>query len=197
MDAVQKLMSELANKIEKLSEWSGRVVSWLTLMMVLLVFVVVVLRYAFNIGSIELQESITYLHGMIFLLAASFTLKEDEHVRVDVFYSAMSHQKRAWVDLMGTLVFLFPVCIYIFTMSLDYVLLSWRIGEASGEAGGLPALYLLKSLILIMPILMMLQGLAWIIRRVLYLFAGAESPYKSISTELHPDNIEADTGVQQ
>ena len=197
MDAVQKLMSELANKIEKLSEWSGRVVSWLTLMMVLLVFVVVVLRYAFNIGSIELQESITYLHGMIFLLAASFTLKEDEHVRVDVFYSAMSHQKRAWVDLMGTLVFLFPVCIYIFTMSLDYVLLSWRIGEASGEAGGLPALYLLKSLILIMPILMMLQGLAWIIRRVLYLFGGAESPYKSISTELHPDNIEADTGVQQ
>lgn len=195
MDTVQKVMFGLAIKIEKLSEWSGQAVSWLTLMMVLLVFVVVVLRYAFNIGSIELQESITYLHGMIFLLAASFTLKEDEHVRVDVFYSAMNHRRRAWVDLIGTVLFLFPVCIYIFSMSLDYVLISWRIGEASGEAGGLPALYLLKSLILIMPVLMMLQGLAWIIRRALYLFAGAESPYQPASSEDSSNHIHTDAGI--
>ncbi|MCP3675902.1 MAG: TRAP transporter small permease subunit [Gammaproteobacteria bacterium] len=195
MDTVQKLISGLAIKIENLSEWSGQAVSWLTLIMVLLVFVIVVLRYTFNIGSIELQESTTYLHGMIFLLAASFTLKEDEHVRVDVFYSAMSHRRRAWVDLIGTVLFLFPVCIYIFSMSLDYVLLSWRISEASGEVGGLPALYLLKSLILIMPILMMLQGLAWIIRRVLYLFAGAESPYQAASPEDPSNQIQTDAGV--
>ena len=172
------LISGLANKIEQISEWIGRLVSWLTLFMVLLVFVVVVLRYVFNMGSIALQEVVTYLHGMVFLLAAGYTLKQDEHVRVDVFYSSMSHQRRAWVDLLGTVLFLFPVCIYIFSMSLDYVVLSWRISEASGETGGLPGLYLLKSLILIMPILMMLQGLAWIIRRFLFLFADAESPYK-------------------
>jgi TRAP-type mannitol/chloroaromatic compound transport system permease small subunit len=145
--------------------------------MVLLVFLVVVLRYLFAIGSIPLQESITYLHGMVFLLGAAYTLQQDEHVRVDVFYSSMTHRNRAWVDFGGTIFLLFPVCIYIFTMSLDYVQLSWRIGESSGEAGGLPGLYLLKSLILIMPIMMMIQGMASILRSISFLFAEGPSPY--------------------
>jgi len=182
-------MSVLANRIEKISEWCGQIISWLTLFMVLLVFLVVVMRYGFNVGSIALQESITYIHGMVFLLAAGYTLKQDEHVRVDVFYSTMSQKKRAWVDLIGTVLFLFPVCIYIFTMSFDYILLSWRIGESSGEVGGLPALYLLKSLILIMPLFMMLQGLAWIIRRSLFLFASGESPYSGDEANIEDHEV--------
>ena len=177
MNSLQVRLSNLAIMIEKTSDWSGRLVSWLTLLMVLLVFVVVVLRYLFEIGSIPLQESITYLHAMVFLLGAAYTLKQDEHVRVDVFYSSMTHRNRAWVDLGGTIFLLFPVCLYIFTMSLDYVLLSWRINESSGEAGGLPGLYLLKSLILIMPVMMMLQGTASILRSLLFLFAQGKSPY--------------------
>lgn len=181
MSSLQNTLLKLADTIEKISEWSGRAVSWLTLLMVLLVFFVVILRYLFNIGSIQMQESIIYLHGMVFLLAAAYTLQQDEHVRVDVFYNSMSHQKRAWVDLMGTLIFLFPVCLYIFLMSLDYVLLSWRIQESSGEAGGLSALYLLKTLILMMPVLMMIQGLAWILRCSLFLFFRGSSPYDKTS----------------
>ena len=177
MNSLQDRLSNLARMIEKTSYWSGRLVSWLTLLLVLLVFVVVVLRYLFEIGSIPLQESITYLHGMIFLLGAAYTLQQDEHVRVDVFYSSMTHRNRAWVDLGGTIFLLFPVCLYIFTMSLDYVLLSWRINESSGEAGGLPGLYLLKSLILIMPVMMMVQGTASILRSLLFLFAQGQSPY--------------------
>ena len=178
-----KRLINLAKLIENFSRWTGKVISWLTLVMVALMFVIVILRYIFDIGSIPLQESIIYLHGMVFLLGSAFTLQQNEHVRVDVFYSAMSHRSRAWVDLFGTLVFLFPVCIFIFTMSLDYVLLSVRINESSSEAGGLSNLYLLKSLILIMPTLMMLQGLAWIIRSALFLFSDGESPYAKLDVE--------------
>jgi TRAP-type mannitol/chloroaromatic compound transport system permease small subunit len=177
MNSLQDRLTSLAIMIEKTSYWSGRLVSWLTLSLVLLVFIVVVLRYLFDMGSIPLQESITYLHGMVFLLGAAFTLQQDEHVRVDVFYSSMTHRNRAWVDLGGTIFLLFPVCLYIFTMSLDYVLLSWRINESSSEAGGLPGLYLLKSLILIMPVMMMIQGTANIVRSLLFIFAQGTSPY--------------------
>ena len=185
MSSLQDKLSNLATMIEKTSHWSGRVVSWLTLLMVVLVFIVVVLRYLFEIGSIPLQESITYLHAMVFLLGATYTLHQDEHVRVDVFYSSLSHKGRAWIDLAGTLFLLFPVCLYIFTMSLDYVLLSWRIHESSSEAGGLPGLYLLKSLILIMPVTMMIQGLANILRYILFLFDNGKSPYSKNEIEVN------------
>ncbi len=178
MNPLQHFIYKIAFSIEIFSRWVGHLTSWLTFLMVLVVFFVVIMRYLFNMGSIELQESIIYLHGMVFLLAAAFTLQQDEHVRVDVFYGKWNDRKRAWVDLTGTFLLLFPVCIYIFSMSLDFVLLSWKINESSGEAGGLGGLYLLKSLILIMPVLLMLQGLAWIIVRILFLSGHVESPYK-------------------
>jgi len=181
MSSFQQIISKITLGIEKLSLWIGQIISWLTFVMVLLVFFVVIMRYLFNEGSIPLQESIIYLHGMVFLLAAGFTLQQDEHVRVDVFYGKLSHQKRAWVDLLGTIILLFPVCIYIFSMSLDFVLMSWKIKESSGEAGGLPGLYLLKSLIIIMPVLLIIQGLAWVLSRSLYLSGHIESPYRQQS----------------
>ncbi|RLA00582.1 MAG: C4-dicarboxylate ABC transporter permease [Gammaproteobacteria bacterium] len=188
--SLQNQMTGLATKIDKISEWSGRFISWLTLLMVLLVFVIVIMRYLFNMGSIQLQETVTYLHGMVFLLGAAYTLQQDKQVRVDVFYSSMSHKNRARVDLIGTLLLLFPVCIYIFSMSLDYVLLSWRINEASGETGGLPSLYLLKSLLLIMPLMMMLQGLANLIRYISFLFATGPSPYLKSNSKSNPSSGE-------
>jgi len=178
MNPMQHFLCKIAKRIEQFTQWVGHLTSWLTFIMVLVVFFVVIMRYLFNVGSIELQESIIYLHGMVFLLAAAFTLQQDEHVRVDVFYSKWNDRRRAWVDLTGTILLLFPVCIYIFSMSLDFVLLSWKINESSGEAGGLPALYLLKSLIILMPVLLMLQGFAWIIFRILFLSGHMESPYK-------------------
>lgn len=180
---MRKTLINLAKSIESFSQFTGKAISWLTLAMVILVFVIVIMRYIFDMGSIPLQETVTYLHGMVFLLGAAYTLQQNEHVRVDVFYSSMNHRSRAWVDLLGTIVFLFPVSLFIFTMSIDYVLLSIRIKESSSEAGGLSNLYLLKSLIVLMPCLLMVQGLAWIIRCALFLFSDGLSPYEITDVE--------------
>lgn len=151
-------MQNFINKLEHTSELSGRLVSWLTLFIVILTFLVVILRYIFDIGSIAMQESISYLHAFVFMLGAAYTLKHDSHVRVDIFYRNMTPVKKAWVDLLGTLLLLFPVCLFIFFSSWDYVLTSWSQHEGSGEAGGLAYVYILKTALLIMPILLMLQG---------------------------------------
>lgn len=156
--------SSLPDILDQISELSGRGVAWLTLLMVVLTFLIVVLRYGFDTGWIALQESVSWLHACVFMLGASYALKRDSHVRVDIFYQQFSRRGRAWVDLLGSLLLLLPVCLFIFYASWEYVLGAWEIGEASAETGGLPALYLLKSLLLIMPVLLILQALAHSLR---------------------------------
>jgi TRAP-type mannitol/chloroaromatic compound transport system permease small subunit len=163
----------LVSVLEAITTWAGRVVSWLSLVMVIVTFLVVVLRYAFDLGWIAMQESVTYMHAVLFMLAAAYTLQRDRHVRVDIFYQRLSRRGRAWVDLLGTLLLLVPVCAYLAWSGWDYVTESWAVHEGSREAGGIPAVYLLKTLILAMPALMMLQGLAWVLRNGLFL-AGVE-----------------------
>jgi TRAP-type mannitol/chloroaromatic compound transport system permease small subunit len=137
---------------------TGKTVAWLTVVMVLLTFTIVVLRYGFNLGWIWLQESLTYLHVMVFTVAAAWTLQQDGHVRVDIFYAEMSARQRAWVDLIGTLLFLIPFCIFVLIIAWPYVANSWKLLESSREAGGLPLVFLLKSLILMMPALLLGQA---------------------------------------
>jgi TRAP-type mannitol/chloroaromatic compound transport system permease small subunit len=160
-------MQNAIDKLEQISELSGRLISWLTLFIVLVTFIVVVLRYAFDIGSIALQESISYMHAFVFMLGAAYTLKHDSHVRVDIFYRKMSTVKKARVDLLGTLLLLFPVCLFIMYSSWDYVITSWGQQEESGEAGGLAYVYLLKTTLLLMPLLLMLQGAAIALKSLL------------------------------
>ena len=162
-------MQSLVNKLERISEISGRFIAWLTLFIVLITFTVVILRYSFDFGSIALQESITYLHAFVFMLGATYTLKHDGHVRVDIFYRQMSSTKKAWVDLLGTLFLLFPVCLFIFISSWDYVLTSWSMNEESSEAGGLAFVYLLKTTLLVMPVLLLIQGIALVLKNLLLL----------------------------
>ena len=137
--------------------------------MVLVTFVVVVLRYVFDMGWIALQESVSYFHSLVFLLGAAYTLKQDAHVRVDIFYDRLSETGKAWVDLIGHMLILMPVMIFIFWVSWPYVTDAWRVNEASREAGGLPGVYLLKTLILVMSALLMLQGVALILKSFLKL----------------------------
>ncbi len=137
----------------------GRTVAWLTLAMVFLTTVIVVLRYGFNLGWIWLQESLTYLHVFVFSIAAAWTLQEEGHVRVDIFYTRMTVRKKALVDLVGTLVFLIPFCLFFIVMGWPYVASAWHSFEGSREAGGLPLVYLLKSLILVLPALLLCQAI--------------------------------------
>lgn len=130
-------------------------------------FTVVVLRYLFNVGSVVLQELLVYLHSLIFLMGAAYTLKQDGHVRVDIFYRPMSLRKKAWVNLLGTLFLLIPCCIFIFYISWEYVASSWSYLEGSREAGGIDAVFALKSLLLLMPVTVMLQGMAQAIQSLL------------------------------
>ncbi|MBT8129986.1 MAG: TRAP transporter small permease subunit [Gammaproteobacteria bacterium] len=159
-------MHSLIDSFERFIDWSGRTVSWLTLLMVIVTFIIVVLRYVFDIGWIALQESVTYMHAMVFLVGASWTLQKEAHVRVDIFYSRFSPRTKAWVDLGGSLLMLLPVMVFVAWISWAYVLDSWGVFEGSREAGGLPAVFLLKSLILVMAVMLILQALVQIARSV-------------------------------
>jgi TRAP-type mannitol/chloroaromatic compound transport system permease small subunit len=138
----------------------GQLAAWLALLLVLVTFAVVVLRYLFATGSIAMQESILYLHASLFLLGAAYTLKRDGHVRVDIFYRDFSPRRKALVDLLGTLLLLLPVCGFLLWVSLDYVASAWSLREASPETGGLPFVYLLKTLIPVAAGLLIVQGLS-------------------------------------
>lgn len=153
-------MQSLANKLESFIAFTGRAVSWLSLLMVLVTFVVVVMRYLFDAGSIAMQESVAYMHAVLFLVGAAWTLQQDAHVRVDIFYSRWSPRAQAWVDLFGTLLLLLPVMLFISYISWQYIADSWRVHEGSREAGGLPGVYILKSFILVMTTLLVLQAVA-------------------------------------
>ena len=166
----------LAAALETVSVAVGRSVALLTVLMVLVTALVVLLRYLFGLGWIWLQESITWMHAAVFMLAAGYTLAREEHVRVDVFYREMSPRARAWVDLVGTLVLLLPVCAFLLWSSWGYVASAWGISEGSRESGGLPALYLLKSVLVAMPVLLGLQGVALAARSAAVLLRGDPAP---------------------
>ncbi len=146
--------------LHRLNLYIGKTVSWLTLFMVLLTCVIVVLRYGFNIGWIAMQESITYMHATVFMLGIAYTFRNNGHVRVDIFYQKTSARNKALIDLVGHVILLAPMCLYILYSSYDYVENAWAILEQSRETGGLPFVYLLKTLIPVMAILLLLEALS-------------------------------------
>ena len=152
--------------LDRISVVTGRLTSWLTLLMVIVTVVIVVMRYAFDAGAVWLQESVVWMHAVVFMVGAAYTLQQDDHVRVDIFYRDMSRRRRAWVDLLGTLLFLLPLCAFLGYKSWDFAAVSWRLAESSREPGGMPYPFvpLLKSVLLVMPLLLCVQGAALLIR---------------------------------
>ncbi|MCZ6828754.1 MAG: TRAP transporter small permease subunit [Gammaproteobacteria bacterium] len=155
--------------IDNYTELSGQCLAWLCLAMTLMTCTVVLLRYGFGIGSVAAQESITYMHATLFMLAAAFTLKRGSHVRVDIFYRRFSERNRAWINSIGAIVFLLPFSIFILGVSWQFVGEAWAVQESSQDPGGIPGVYLLKTLILLMAVNLLLQGLAEIFRNALVL----------------------------
>ena len=164
-------MNRIATGLQAVNSWIGKAVSWLTLVMVVVTFVVVLLRYGFDLGWIWLQESVTYMHAVVFMLGAAYTLADDEHVRVDIFYNRYGERGRAWVNCLGVLFLLVPFCLLILISGWDYVVSAWVVHEGSPQAGGLPGVYLLKSIILIMPLLLLLQGASMFLQHLPLLFS--------------------------
>ncbi len=146
------------NAAARLVSRVGRSVAWLTLLMTLMTFLVVVLRYGFNEGWIWMQESVTYLHASVFMAAAAWAFQTGDHVRVDIFYREASPAYRYWVDIAGTLLFLLPFSLFLLYTGWDYVASSWAAKETSSEPGGLPLVWLLKTLVLVLPVLLLLQS---------------------------------------
>jgi len=162
-------LSRLSQHLDNFSEWVGRSIAWLTLAMVLVTFAIVVFRYVFSMGWIWLQESVSYLHAFVFMLGAAYTFKHDGHVRVDIFYRNYRPRQRALVDLLGNLLLVLPVCAFIFLNSWDNVMNSWLRLEGSEETDGLDLVYVLKTCMLLMPVLVSLQGVSHILRNSLIL----------------------------
>ncbi len=166
--------SHFAQRIDRLIDILGQGIAWMTLAMVAIMAVVVILRFVFDVGWVWLQESVNYLHAYVFMLGAAYTLRHDGHVRVDVFYRQMSKKRKALVDLLGTLFLLIPVCAFIFYASWTPTLAAWSALEGSQRTGGLNLAYLLKSTMLLMPALLIMQGLAISIQKSLIVFAPSQ-----------------------
>ena len=167
------LLKGFVRGIDAFNDWVGRTVAWLTLGCVLTCFAVVVLRYAFSIGFPWLQELYVWQHATVFMAGAGYTMLHGGHVHVDVLYGRLDDRRRAWIDIVGTLVFLFPWLAVVAVTSAPFVTSSWSIGEGAATADGMPAVYLLKSLLWVFCALLFLQGLALITRRSLYLAGHA------------------------
>lgn len=159
---MQALIS-VAKAIDSLNQHIGRWIAWLALIMVLVQFVVVLMRYVFGMGSIAMQESIVYMHGILFMVGAGYTLLHGGHVRIDIFYREAAPRHKAKVDIFGVLVFLLPVCILIWIYSWPYVANAWAVYEGSKETSGIQAVFLLKTVVLVFCILVALQGISMLI----------------------------------
>ncbi|MDM8560214.1 TRAP transporter small permease subunit [Candidatus Parabeggiatoa sp. HSG14] len=186
-------IKSLIRFINAINEWTGRLIAWLILLIVLIIIYQTSMVALFAIGSVSLQELQWHLFALIFLLGAAYTLKHDDHVRVDIIYQShwISDRGRAWIDFLGGLLFLVPFCVLIIITSWSFVSAavtyqvttstSWPFisvvllyAEGSPDPGGLPYRFLLKAAIPIGFILLMLQGIANSLTNLLFLLGIKE-----------------------
>ena len=167
-------LEKLARGIDQINLRIGQGVAWLSLAMVLLTTVDVIMRYVFHTGAVFVQELEWHLFGLLFLLAAGYALLTDAHVRVDIFYAKLSRRGKAWVDLLGTLLLLLPVCALVIWSSHKFIANSWGFREGSPDPGGLPARYLIKSVIPVAFLLLAVQGISEALKNLLVLAERGE-----------------------
>jgi TRAP-type mannitol/chloroaromatic compound transport system permease small subunit len=172
----------LAAALDRFAHWWGRKLAWMTVLMVLIQLGVVLARYVFGVGSVWAQESIVYLHALVFMLLAGYALAQNQHVRVDIFYRSAQPRTKAWINLLGTLLFLFPFCVMILVTSWPYVGQAWAVMEGSRETQGIPGVFLLKTGILVFAGLLVVQGLSLLLRSLLAI-RGDAGELQALSAE--------------
>lgn len=168
-------MEKIVQKIDSFSELTGKSVSWLTLVLVLITCYDVITRYVFKVSSVAIVELEWHLFAVIFFVGAAYTLKHEDHVRVDLLYSKFSPKTQALINILGTILFLIPFCLLVIYSSRNFVLNSFTIGETSPDPGGLPARYILKSILPLSFILLLLQGVALLLKSIITFRSNSES----------------------
>jgi TRAP-type mannitol/chloroaromatic compound transport system permease small subunit len=171
----------LSRGIDRLNEFIGKWVGWLILGAILVSATNAVIRKAFNMSSNAWLELQWYLFGAAFLLAAAYTLKQNEHIRIDIIYGLFSRRKQHWIDLFGHVFFLMPFVLLMLYYFVPYFLLSYRSGEVSSSAGGL-VIWPAKLMLLIGFFLLALQGISEIIKKIAVMRGDMEDPTPFIST---------------
>lgn len=157
-------MGTLIDRLDGINRFMGSAVRWLAFFMMMIQFVIVLLRYVFGISSIAINESVLYLHAALFMLAAGYTLLVNGHVRVDIFYAGRTDAEKNAIDLFGHTFLLIPSMLTIIYWTWTSVRNSWSILEGPISVGGIPAVFLLKSLIPIFCALLVLQSVLEILR---------------------------------
>ncbi len=159
-------MKLIHQRIDQISSAIGAFVGWFALIMVIITAIVVVFRYFLNLGSIPLQETIVYLHGSLIMLAIGFALKNNAHVRVDVVHRRLRSSQKLWIEVLGFCLFLVPVAVLFLVTSFSYVSFSWSVLESSSAPGGLPGVFVLKTLIPVMAVLLLMQGISQTLKAI-------------------------------
>lgn len=162
-------LARIVRVIGALNGMLGSLFSWFTLGIVLVCFLVVVLRYVFAVSFVWMQDLYVWMNGVMFTGIAGYVLMRDGHVRVDIFYRPWGARRKAWLDLIGFFAFLAPFAVTVVVWGWTYVQRSWRFGESSMNVGGLPGLFVVKSFILVFAVVILLQGIAMVLRSILVL----------------------------
>ena len=168
-------VKSLCKAIDNLNEWIGRGVAWVTFGLVMVVFVDVVMRYVFNTSFVFTQELEWHLFGFIFLIGAGYTLLHDGHVRVDIIYQRLGSKAKAWINLIGSLFFLFPGCAMVVITGWKFTINAWRIMEGSPDPGGIPFRFLIKGTIPVGFGLLFLQGISLFLHSLLQILGEEET----------------------
>ena len=195
------VLKSIIKVIDAFSQKTGVWVSWLTTLLVVTVFYDVIMRYVFKNGSIAVQEMEWHIFSVIFLLGAAFTLKHDGHVRVDIIYTRLGSKTKAWVDFIGTFIFLIPFALMIIYSTKPFIMASWAVKEISPDPGGLPFRYVLKAMIPIGFLFLIVQGVAQALKSLLVILGEEDSemkrgasPEDSVAETLSADSDDEQTG---
>jgi len=159
-------MKQFQILIDKVIDNIAKILTYLLVSMIILVFITVIIRYMLNISYVALQELVMYFHALIFMFGVSYALKEKSHVKIDIVYNSLSKKNQYFISMLGTIIFIIPTSLFITYSSIDMVTQSWSLLEGSSEAGGLDLVFILKSVIPITGILIFLQALSDIIKYV-------------------------------